>query len=204
MYLALLGYLKAKQTDEVVAALTPVFVAALKRHVGATPRPEAVVVDLARVHLRRPELGDLDLHLADVAFADLRRADLDGAVLFRSRGYEVDVSGAGISRSNLEEVRWHRCVARETRFHDARMISAFLKEADLTGAEFQRARLQGAHLERSVLTGAKFEQAQLADAFFAGATLDEAAARSISRAVGWETAHFDPPALALIQAATNG
>jgi uncharacterized protein YjbI with pentapeptide repeats len=201
LYLALLGNLKTTQPDEVVDALGRVFAVAVRRRVGEGARPDAVVLDLTRARLGRVDLSGLDLHGADIAFADLRHATLDGANLWRTRGYAVDVSKAGISRSNLEEARWHSCVARETQFHESRMVSAVLKEADLNSAEFQRARLQGAHFERADLRGAHFEQAYLADAFFTGANIDLAAAATISRAVGWETAHFDEPARGLIAAA---
>ena len=78
------------------------------------------------------------------------------------------------------------------------MVSAFLKEADLAGAQFQRSKLQGAHFDGADLTGARFEQANVADACFMGATIDPAAAASISRAKNWDKAHFDQPARDLV------
>jgi uncharacterized protein YjbI with pentapeptide repeats len=201
LYLAMLGNLKTTRPDEVVAALGPVFASAMRRRVGDGERPDAIVLDLTRARLARVDLSGLDLRLADIAFADLRHAKLEGSNLWRTKGYAVDVSRAGVSRSNLGEARWHSCVARETRFHECRMVSAVLKESDLTSAEFQRALLQGAHFERADLRGARFEHANLADAFFTEAKIDEAAAATISRAIGWEKAHFDEPARELIAAA---
>lgn len=191
LYLALLGNVKIDRSDEVVAALVPVVATSLRTLIGDDKRPDTLSVDLARARLRRIDLSALDLHEADIAFADLRQANLDGANLWRSRGYAVDVTQGGLSRSNLEEARWHAALARETRFHDCRMISVFLKDADLTGAEFQQSKLQGAHFERANLEGARFEEANLADARFTEATIDDAAAQSIARAKNWKTAHFD-------------
>ena len=195
LYLALLGNVKTERPAEVVIELAPVIAACLRRRIGDGARPD---LNLARARLRRIDLSGLDLHGADVAFGDLGHAKLDSTNLWRSRGYGVNVSGAAFARSNLEEARWHSAVAREARFHDCRMVSAVFKEADLAAAEFQQSRLQGAHLERADLTGARFEGAQLADAFFIGAKVDEAAAKTLAVATGWEKAHFDQPTYELI------
>jgi len=199
LFLALLGNVKTDRPDDVVSALVPVTTKCLRTLIGDGKRPDSLSLDLARARLRRIDLSGLDLHEADIAFADLRYANLDRANLWRSRGYAVNVTDAGLSRSNLEEARWHAAVARETRFHDCRMVSVFLKEADLVGAEFQHSRLQGAHFERANLTGARFDAANLADAVFAGATIDDSAAGSIARAKNWNQARFDPPAREVIE-----
>jgi uncharacterized protein YjbI with pentapeptide repeats len=128
----------------------------------------------------------------------LAQTDLTNVNLWRSRGYGVNVTKAGLSRSNLEECRWHAAVAHKTRFHDCRMVSAFLKEAELVGAQFQRSKLQGAHFDRADLTGARFEQANIADACFIDATINDAAAASLSRAKNWQSAGFDQAARDLI------
>jgi uncharacterized protein YjbI with pentapeptide repeats len=197
LFLALLGTVRGDRPDGVVAELAPVVSDYLRRRLADGKRTE---LNLARARLRRIDLSGLDLHETDIAFADLRHADLTNTNLWRSRGYAVHVSKAGLSRSNLEEARWRAAVAQDARFHDCRMVSVFLKEADLNGAEFQRSRLQGAHLEGANLTGARFEQANLADAYFSGATIDAAAARSISRAKNWDKARFDSAARELIAA----
>jgi uncharacterized protein YjbI with pentapeptide repeats len=199
LYLALVGNVKANRADEVVNALAPIVAKYLRRRIENGRRPVDVSLDLARARLGGIDLSGLDLHEADVAFADLSHARLDKTNLWRSRGYAVNVTGAGLSRSNLEEARWHAALARKARFHNCRMVSVFLKEADLTGSEFQQSRLQGAHFERADLTGARFEEADLADAFFLEATIDQAAAASISRAHNWKKAWFDPKARKLIE-----
>ena len=199
LFLALLGTVRTEISDAAASALAPVVSESLRRRIGDGKRPDDLKVDLTRTRLRRIDLSGLDLHQADIAFADLRHANLESTNLWRSRAYGVNASEVGLSRSNLEEARWHEAVARETRFHDCRMVSAFFKDADLAGAEFQRSRLQGAHFERADLSGTDFEQAQLTDTYFAGATIDEAAARSIARAFNWQEAHLDPPALELVK-----
>lgn len=197
IYLTLLGSVKTDRPDEVVAALTPIVASSLRR--SAETRDASQPLDLSRARLRRIDLSGLDLHAADIAFADLRHANLENTNLWRSRGYGVDVTKAGLSRSNLEEARWHSALAKQARFHDCRMTSVFLKNADLERAEFQRSRLQGAHFEGANLKGALFEQANLADATFTGVTIDDAAAASIARAENWRKARFDPATLALIE-----
>ena len=203
LYLAVLGNVKMNRPDEVVSALAPVVARCLRRRLGDEKRPDGITLDLARTRLPRIDLSGLDLHEADLAFGDLRHAKLESTNLWRSRAYAVDVTSAGLSRSNLEEARWHSAVARKTRFHDCRMTSIVLKKADLTAAEFQRSRLQGAHFELADVTGALFEQANLADADFRGVTIDAVAVESIARAVNWDNARFDPATRALIAASAK-
>jgi len=198
VYLALVGTARTATSDEALAALTRALAEALRRRIGEGPRPAGVEVDLNRTHLRRIDLSGVDLHEADLAFADLRHADLAKANLWRSRAYAVDVSEANLAGANLEEVRWHACKGREARFHTCRMISAFLKDADLAGAQFQGSRLQGAHFDRADLTGADFAGANIADAYFPGATVDQAAARSMAKALNWQRAHLDAAAFDLV------
>jgi len=191
LYLAVLGNVRVERPQPVMAALVAVMGKAMARLVGEGGRPPDLELDLDRTHLPRIDLGGLDLHEADIAFADLRHANLDDVNLTRARGYAVDISGAGFNSANLEEARLHFAVAVRARFHNARMISTFFKGASLNVAEFQQARLQGAHFEQADLTGAKFAQANVSDAYFTGAKLDGEAIASLSRAVGWESAHFD-------------
>ena len=188
---AVLGVVRMDRPPQVLGELSGVFAATLRRRLGDR-RPPGLKLELARVRLPRVDLSGLDLHEADLAFARLAQADLSNVNLWRSRAYGIDVSGAGLSRSNLEEARWHAALARGARFHNCRMVSCFFKEADLTGAGFQQSRLQGAHFERANLTGARFEQADISDATFKDAAIDEAAAASLSRAANWDNAHFDP------------
>lgn len=199
LYLAVLGNLKIDRSPDVVRSLVPVMGNALKRLIGQGPRPDSLELDLDRTRLPRIDLSKLDLHEADIAFADLRYANLDHANLYRVRGYAVDLANAGFNAANLEEARLHAAVAVKARFHNARMVSIFFKEANLGEAEFQQAKLQGAHFERADLRGARFERAILSDAYFTDTTLDQPAIASMARAVGWESARFDPGVRAAIE-----
>src|SRR3954452_19903075 len=128
---ALLGMVRTDRPDNVLSEMTPLLSAALRRYIGDGKRPAALTIDFARARLRRIDLSELDLHEADIAFADLRNAELTNTNLWRSRAYGVNAAKAGLSRSNLEEGRWHSAVAPEARFHDCRMVSAFFREANL-------------------------------------------------------------------------
>lgn len=160
-------------------------------------------LDLARVQLPRVELSAVQLVEADIAFAQMRRAEIRGSDLFRVRGYAVDWTKAFLSRSRIEEGRLHHAKAPGAQFHDCRMISVFLKQAQLSGTEFQRAKLQGAHFEGADLTGASFWQSNISDADFSGATIDHACAESLAGSFNWDNAKFDTGTLALIQDHAN-
>lgn len=197
LYLALVGVIRSDRDRGALRELVPVFASALRCQIGEGGQTRAEV-NLARVRLPRVNLANLDLHEADLSFADLSNADLGNVNLWRSRAYGVEVSGADLARSNLEEARWHAVHARRARFQDCRMVSVFLKDADLSNAAFQQSRLQGAHFERANLTGAHFEDANISDATFSDACIDEAAAKSLARAVNWDNARFDSTARDLI------
>lgn len=156
-------------------------------------------LDLARAQLPRVELSAIHLVEADVAFAKMHHAQIRSSDLFRVKGYAVDWTNAYLSRSRIEEGRLHHTVAPEAQFHECRMISVFMKHAELSGAEFQRATLQGAHFEEANLTGASFWQSNISDADFSGATIDAACAESLAGSFNWDNAKFDATARALIE-----
>jgi uncharacterized protein YjbI with pentapeptide repeats len=127
-----------------------------------------------------------------VAFAQLPRANLKGAKLWRVKGYEVNLEDAKLGGETiLGEARLRKAHAPRAQFHKANLVAARLEEANLEGAEFFQARLQSAHLDEANLAGARFEQAHLDDAFFRGATVDQ---RTLEGLVGanWRDAHFSP------------
>ena len=188
--LVTLANLKVTHAGSVAKLLVRVFEAAVR-----TEEPlEPLERDLSRAELARVDLSGLDLSEADLAFATLRGANLKDATLWRARGHSVDLRGALLSgeHADLREIRFREAKCSDAQFHDANLRAAHLEAADLSRAEFQRARLQSAHFDEATLTGAKFEQADLNDAYFREATLDEAALRSIRRALNWQKAHFSP------------
>ncbi len=173
---------------------------------AAVPNP----IDLARLDLYQLDLEGLVLPAGvtlDVAFADLKNANLSEATLRRTRGYQVSLDGARFSRSRMNESRFNGATAAGTpvNFHEAVLVSATFDDADLPRAEFQRASLQGAKFRRAVLRGARFEGASLSDAYFQDAVLDDPALRSIARgAVDWRAAHFTPEVRDLLEELSSG
>lgn len=191
--LAVLTDLKLEQEEPIRKLLARVYVEALRcgQEINAFER------DLSRAKLANTDLAHLQLAEADLAFADLRDSNLSGCDLFRARGHKVVLDGARLcadrgKKPRLIEVRFKQASCRATDFSGALLVNAHMKEADLSGAKFYGCRLQAAHLEGADLSGARFEQADLADTYFTGATIDPVCAKSLSRAVRWRKAHFDP------------
>lgn len=190
---AVLTNLKLEQDEPIRKLLARVYVEALRsgQEINAFER------DLSRAKLANTDLAHLQLAEADLAFADLRDSNLGGCDLFRARGHKVVLDGARLCadqgrKPRLIEVRFKQASCQDTDFSGALLVNAHMKEADLNGAKFYGCRLQAAHLEGADLSGARFEQANLADTYFTGATIDADCAKSISRAVHWRQAHFDP------------
>jgi uncharacterized protein YjbI with pentapeptide repeats len=160
-------------------------------------------IDLARAPLPRLDVSDIDFEptVLDVAFADLSKARLTGANLFRLRGQQADLTGAYCSRARLGEARLNEAILQKAVLHEADLVSATLKRADLSGAQLQQARLQEAHLEGAKLTGADFTGADVANAYFRGALFDEQALRTIALgAKRWrDNNNFDAPVRATLE-----
>jgi uncharacterized protein YjbI with pentapeptide repeats len=83
--------------------------------------------------------------------------------------------------------------------HDSNFVASDLKHADLSGVEFQQSRMQSAHLENAIITGARFEGANLDDTYFYGATVDDQALKSITKANNWKKAHFDDDVMSKLE-----
>jgi uncharacterized protein YjbI with pentapeptide repeats len=189
--LVTLANLKVEHSEAVVKLLIRVLEAAMR-----TPEPlDAVERDLSHSSLRRIDLSGVDLGGADLGFAKLQGADFTDAILMRARGYRVQLQGARLCgpEADLREVRFGgKADLSDANLRNANLRAAHLEDAILGRARFQQSRLQSAHLERADLRAARFEQADLNDTYFVGATLDEVALKSISRAKNWQKAHFDP------------
>jgi uncharacterized protein YjbI with pentapeptide repeats len=197
--------LRLQQAEGPGRLLLEGFEQAIRLHLeAAAARGERPTVDLARCVLERVDLSDLQLGGVDIAFANLRDANLTGANLERARGIDADLEGARLSRANLKEARLHGAKCRGAQFHEATLVSAELRNADLREAEFHRASMQSAHLDDANLEGAKFEQADVRDTFFRRAILDDVARRSLVRAKGWREAHYDPGVLEQIELLVKG
>ncbi len=197
--MAALANLKVDHPAPVKKALTNV----LQKAIREAPL-EPFERDFSRADLERIDMSGIDLSEADLAFANLCGAELGGARLFRAKGYEVRLDRARLTRADLGEVRFQKASAEGTLFHEARLVMSHFKEANLTRAQFQRAQLQSSHLDAARLSGAKFEEADLNDAYFRAATLDDSALSSITRAVNWQKAHFDPDVRARLDEIAGG
>lgn len=102
------------------------------------------IIDLAFINLRKADLIRADLSRTDLKGADLIRADLSGA----------DLNGADLSRADLR---------------GANLIGADLRVANLIGADLSRAYLIRANLSEANLNEANFTDANVEGADFTDA-----------------------------------
>jgi uncharacterized protein YjbI with pentapeptide repeats len=198
---AVLTNLKLPQEEPVRKLLARVYVEAMH----SDQEIDQFERDLSNAKLGNTDLRDLELKEADLAFADLHNSDLAGCNLFRARGHSVNLGRARICADggdppSLIEVRFKDAKCRKADFSGAILVNAHMKGADLRRATFYGCHLQAAHFEGADLTEARFHQADLADTHFTGATLDRVCKKSISRALRWRKAHFDPGVKAEIEA----
>ncbi|HQT26450.1 MAG TPA: pentapeptide repeat-containing protein [Burkholderiales bacterium] len=154
---------------------------------------EAIGLDWAGAYFRRIRLNELDLADVDIAFSDLRHANLGKSSLYRAKGIGAHLEDARLSGCNLQEARLREVYLNNANLHDANLVSARLEYADLQGAQFNRASLQDAHLDGANLKGACLVQANLKNARFCGAQFDESALKTVLKAYNntWKKAVFD-------------
>jgi hypothetical protein len=114
---------------------------------------------LSRANLYRANLFRADLSMANLSKANLSRANLSGADLSWANLSRADLSGADLSWANLSR---------------ADLSGADLYRADLSGADLSGADLSGANLYRADLSGANLSGADLSGANLSGADLSGA------------------------------
>ncbi|MFE6863790.1 pentapeptide repeat-containing protein [Nocardia sp. NPDC057668] len=144
-------------------------------------------------------LRGIDLGEQDLSYRDLRRADLTGAVLRRTRLFEAtldgavlagadatgadleqaalagaDLRGADLTEAHLIGADLRNADLRDARLHRARLDRASLIGADLRGADLTEAQLIGADLRNADLRNARLHRAQLDQASLIGANLCQA------------------------------
>jgi uncharacterized protein YjbI with pentapeptide repeats len=122
-------------------------------HLGRNLAPNPIINNLPEIE--HPEV---------VPRANLQRAQLEGAHLFRR----------DIREAHLEEAHLERADLQYANLTGAHLEGAHLEGADLRGAHLTRAHLEGAHLEGADLRGANLNHADLRDAHLNGAHLEEA------------------------------
>jgi uncharacterized protein YjbI with pentapeptide repeats len=117
--------------------------------------------DIRRIDLNGAVLPGADLSFADLSSADLFRADLTDIYLFGA-----DLSDASLIRANLVGANLF-----ETNLTGAHLSSADLSDAHFNGADLSGANLEGANLTRADLGGTDLTGAHLTGAHLYGAVL---------------------------------
>ncbi len=130
--------------------------------------------DFPDVNFRAATLSEafmpgLDLRRANLRFASLVMAQMEGTLLFDARLDRANFRDARMESANLVGASM-----REAYFAGATLTGADFREARLDGASFHQARMDGADFSKAQMEGANFFQTRLDRASFRGAGLAEA------------------------------
>lgn len=106
--------------------------------------------------------------------ADLRAAQLQGAVLELAQLHGALVSEAQLHGATLSRAQLHGAVLRRTQLQGATMWKTQLQGADLQSAQLQGADAEGIQLQGSILDRAQLQGADLEDALLLGTSLEGA------------------------------
>src|SRR5258708_2520736 len=120
--------------------------------------------DLSRAHLRVANLYRADLRGADLSEAYLNWAKLDGADLGGANLSKANLSGAILGGANLSEADLSRAnlsgaILSGANLSEADLGGADLSEADLGGADLSGADLGGASLSGAIVTPEQLKRA---------------------------------------------
>jgi len=152
------------------------------------PNPEHLAILKSGVEMWnawREEHPDIvpQLQGADLKGRDLRKVDLQHAILVGARLQEADLRGADLPEAHLLMAELQEADLRRAQLQGAVLFRGKLQKADLRRAEFQGASLQDAELQEADLRNAyyqradmhraKLEEAKLQRANLEGAILDE-------------------------------
>jgi hypothetical protein len=130
---------------------------------------EGVRADLSYANLRYADLEGANLSVADLSFANLEGANLSIAYLGRANLSGADLEGANLSDAYLENANLSDAYLKNANLDGADLIGAYLEDAYLSGANLESVNLRGANLR-----GADLEDANLEDADLRGANLEDA------------------------------
>jgi hypothetical protein len=122
--------------------------------------------ELADANLARAQLSGIDLSDAVLRGADLRWANLEGAVL-----QNVDLRAANLSCAKLARSDLKSAYLSGAKLNGADLGAAILGGADLRGADLEKASLVGAHIEYVSFADAKADGLRLGDTRFVGVEL---------------------------------
>ncbi len=132
-----------------------------------------------QANLSHANLQKADLSGANLYRADLVEANLQGAVLFKANLQQANLSRANLQGAvllkatlqgaNLSNANLQGSVLLKTNLQEANLSSAKLQKADLSGANLKGAvlidaNLRDAHLTRAILREANLQNADLSDA----------------------------------------
>jgi len=141
----------------------------------------ALTVIGRRKHKKDPLDKRLDFNDVYLIGANLRNANLGGAIFRNAALDRADLTGAVLRNTNLGGANLKNAILDSADFTDAnftdadlrnaRLDSAVLTGANFTDADFRNANLIGSILDSAVLTGADFRNAKLWYAFFRGTDL---------------------------------
>lgn len=174
---------------------------------GALARVELVAEELAELDLKGADFSGVVLDKSDLTGSDMTEATLvraslceidgEGLVLdgvlamgCRVRGAwleEADLTGADFSHGDLSEA-----VLNRSKGEGIRLLSARLKDAQLSEATWPLADLSEATFKGADMTGADLSRAKLTDASGGGSTLTDArldGADAVGVKLGGATAH---------------
>ena len=127
-------------------------------------------------------LSRSDLHRADLAWADVRAAQL-WKTLAKGKMKDAQLQGAFLRDAQLQGVQLNSAKLQGADLRGAQLQGAELNYANLQGADLQGALLQGADLSYANLQGADLRGAQLQGAKLEGVQLQGAdlAGRALAR-----------------------
>lgn len=118
-------------------------------------------------------LSRSDLHRADLAWADLRAAQL-WKTLAKGKLKDAQLQGAFLKEAQLQGAQLNSAQLQDVDLSKAQLQGAELSYANLEGADLRGAKLQGADLSGANLQGADLEGAQLQGAKLDGVQLQGA------------------------------
>src|SRR4029079_7180740 len=118
-------------------------------------------------------LSRSDLHRADLAWADLRAAQM-WKTLARGKLKDAQLQGAFLKEAQLQGAQLNSAQLQGADLSKARLQGAELSYANLQGADLRGAKLQGADLSGANLQGADLEGAELQGAELDGVQLQGA------------------------------
>jgi hypothetical protein len=122
-----------------------------------------VHIDLSKANLRGADLSGALLMLADLSEARLSGANLREAQLGRVNLFRANLDRAILSRAYLGGANLSRANFREADLREARLDGTDLTEADLRDTDLSGAHLTGSNFSRAMVDGTVFGNSDLSE-----------------------------------------